>query len=354
MPSSRRTDLGAFTHSACESTRQAKYRRRLKSVPALFVVFSLTWGLLPLLITVAISFDLIRRRGLPHTRLTLFGAWWLAMELLGVITAFFLWIAFAPGGRLLNKRSQRSHSQLQSLWARSLAFGARYTIGLRWSVIGSECLVPRGPLVVLARHGSQGDALLTAALLSREGRRLRFVLKKQLLADPCLDIVGHRIPNYFVNRDSFDNRDELTNISKLAKDIGDDEALVIFPEGTRFSPTKLVNAISALDATAPSRAKSARKLNRVLPIRTAGTLSALSVTAADIVFCNHVGIQDISSFSQLRDSVPLKATLRFKLWRCSRPEVPPISKEEDFVDWLDQQWVKVDEWVSENDNSELS
>ena len=32
--------------------------------------------------------------------------------------------------------------------------------------------------------------------------RLRYVLKRELLWDPCLDIVGQRVPNIFVDRDA--------------------------------------------------------------------------------------------------------------------------------------------------------
>ena len=237
-----------FVFSARESHSAAKWARRSKTVPALLIAFFLVWLLLPVLFTFSFIHDLIRDREFSTTRLTLFGAWWLTMEMLGVVTAFILWLIFLPSTKSTSTKSNRWHNRLQCLWAKSLTAGAKRTIGLRWSAEGISCLRPKGPLIILARHGSQGDALLTAALLSNEGRRLRFVLKKQLLNDPCLDIVGHRIPNYFVNRDSLDNQEELANISVLASGLEDDEALVIFPEGTRFSPSKLTKAIDTLTA----------------------------------------------------------------------------------------------------------
>ena len=337
-----------FDFSVGHSTLKAKWARRAKTIPALFVAFFLTWILLPVLVSLVCVHDLLRDRTFARTRLTLFGAWWLAMELFGVSAAFVLWLVFAPPRRLGSTTSLRFHSRLQQLWARSLAFGAKYAIGFRWSVEGIECLRPSGPLIVLARHGSQGDALLTAALLTKAGRRLRFVLKRQLLTDPCLDVVGHRIPNYFVDRDSSDNHQELSNINVLAADLDDDEALVIFPEGTRFSPTKLVNAVAAVAETAPARTAAIMNLRSVLPLRTAGTLAALEATEADIVICNHVGIDDISSLSQLREAVPLRRPLKFKLWRTRRSDVPPRQREDELIKWLDHQWSEVDEWVTRN------
>ena len=338
--------ISSFTFSAGESTAAAKWARRLKTIPGLITAFIVVWLLLPVLLLFAILADLLTAKAFSNTRLVLFGAWWLAMEFLGVAAAMALWLVFAPFKQLSSNRSRRWHSHLQRLWSSGLVAGAKLTIRLRWSVEGVDCLRQKGPLVILARHGSQGDGLLAGALLLKEGRRLRFILKKQLLSDPCLDVVGHRIPNYFVDRDSLNNKDELTNIGLLARDMADDEALIIFPEGTRFSTEKLGKAIAALSETAPTRVKSASELRSVLPPRTAGTLAALAESNADIVICNHVGISDISSLQQLRAAVPLQTQLKFKLWRTPRSEV----NQTQFVQWLDAQWAIVDDWVTNNED----
>ncbi len=337
-----------FDFSVGHSTPKAKWARRAKTIPGLIIIFILTWSLLPALIVVTFVHGLTVDRTFSTMRLTILGAWWLAMEFLGLCTVFLFWLIFAPIKKLGSARSRRWHSHLQRIWSRSLAFGAKYTIGLHWVTEGIDCVHGKGPLIVLARHGSQGDALLTGALLAMEGRRLRFVLKRQLLSDPCIDVFGHRVPNYFVDRDSPDNREELENIGLLASDLGDDEALIIFPEGTRFSPQKLAKAVAALSQTTPSRTAFAIQLRSVLPVRTAGTLAALATSKADIVICNHVGIQDISSLRQLRDAVPLKNTLRFKLWRTARSEISSENCEDEVVLWLDNQWAAVDDWVTSN------
>jgi len=341
-------ELPLFNFSVGHSTRGAKWARRSKTVPGLFIAFGLTWVLLPVLLVLTCTHDLLRDRTFATTRLICFGAWWLSMEFLGIVFAFLLWVRFAPAHRLTFTASRRAHSRLQRFWARGLATGAKFTIGLRWSITGIDQLRRDGPVIVLARHGSQGDALLTAALLAGEGRRLRFILKRQLLLDPCLDIVGHRIPNYFVNRDSLDNKSELANISRLSSDLDSDEALIIFPEGTRFSPEKLTRAVSALTETAPQRVDAAQELRSVLPIRTAGTLAALSTSDADLVFCNHVGVADIASMQQLRDQVPIQNPLTFKIERISRTRVPTLLEEKKLIEWLDNQWAKVDTWVTEH------
>ena len=86
-----------------------------------------------------------------------------------------------------------------------------------------------GPLIVLCRHASMVDTLVPAKLLFDRGYRVRYVLKDELLWDPALDIIGHRLPNCFVDRSSTDKAAELDAIGAFAAGAGPGEALVIFP-----------------------------------------------------------------------------------------------------------------------------
>ena len=73
-----------------------------------------------------------------------------------------------------------------------------------------------GPIVLISRHASLADALLPAWLLGRNGdMRPRYVMKRDLLVDPCLDIVGHRVPNWFVDREPEDGTVETDAIERL-------------------------------------------------------------------------------------------------------------------------------------------
>ncbi len=67
-----------------------------------------------------------------------------------------------------------------------------------------------GDAIVLSRHASLGDSLLSGWALATELRlQPRYVLKKELLFDPCLDIVGLRVPNHFLDREASDGSVEL-------------------------------------------------------------------------------------------------------------------------------------------------
>ena len=70
------------------------------------------------------------------------------------------------------------------------------------------------------------------------GHHVRFVIKRELLSDPCLDIAGNRMRNHFVDRGATHSGPELAALQELTTDMGDDTCAVIFPEGTRASPEK--------------------------------------------------------------------------------------------------------------------
>ncbi|HRE89632.1 MAG TPA: 1-acyl-sn-glycerol-3-phosphate acyltransferase, partial [Myxococcota bacterium] len=85
-------------------------------------------------------------------------------------------------------------------------------------------------------HTSLVDTLLpTTYLTARRGLKLRWVLKRELLVDPCLDVAGSRLPNAFVARDGSDTEKALAQVRALATDLPADEGVLIYPEGTRFT-----------------------------------------------------------------------------------------------------------------------
>ena len=136
---------------------------------------------------------------------------------------------------------------------------------LRFRVENTAALRP-GPVVVLFRHASIIDNLLPYAFITGVGGpRLRWILKKELLTDPALDIGGHRMPNYFVDRGSADPEAERSAIRALASDLGPDEGALIFPEGTRFSESRRKRALERLRETDPELHRRARNWRRVLP-----------------------------------------------------------------------------------------
>ena len=154
---------------------------------------------LPAVVLLAIA-DLIRgARRLPLARLTAFGLCWLWLETIGVAVATAMWLTGRTG-------DVEAHYRLQRWWADRMLSALRVTCGVTIHVDGVSELHP-APVVVLVRHASLADSLLAVWAVTKQGQlNPRVVLKKELLADPCLDVVGNRLPNCFLDREAEDAR----------------------------------------------------------------------------------------------------------------------------------------------------
>ena len=74
-------------------------------------------------------------------------------------------------------------------------------------------------------------------------------MKRELLWDPCLDIVGQRTRNAFVRRGSDARDKEIALLRQLATAVTERDGVLLFPEGTRFSPAKRERALAHLADT---------------------------------------------------------------------------------------------------------
>ena len=109
---------------------------------------------------------------------------------------------------------------------------------VRVVVDGDHVVIP-GPILLFIRHASIADTLLANVIATRRhGLLLRYVLKNELLVDPAIDIAGNRLINYFVDRRSGDTATEVARVEALAADLTEDEGVLIYPEGTRYTDEK--------------------------------------------------------------------------------------------------------------------
>ncbi len=105
------------------------------------------------------------------------------------------------------------------------------------------CRSHRRPVVVLSRHAGEGDSLLVLhALMCRHGRRPRVVLHEALRLDPLIDVLGQRLSYRFIDPRGGDTEVE---IAAMARDLDDDGAVLIFPEGGNFSAQRRSGRSSA-------------------------------------------------------------------------------------------------------------
>lgn len=318
-------------------------RRRGISVSTVVVVLVASVVFAPLLFTIAGIVDVVsRRKGWPHVRLLAMVILALAIELVGILGAAVLWIAFG-GGRFFHTRlAQNAHFALQRWWTGTLLTAAEHTVGLRIQV-EDPTPAARGNAIVIGRHTSIGDAMIPAVLL---GNLLdlhpRYVVKRTLMWDPCIDIVGHRLPHHFVERNADDNTSELTALRSIATGLDDHTSVVIFPEGTFFTPKRRLRSIERVrTGSRPELAERAEALQHLLPPRPAGTLALLDgAPHADVVVLGHLGFEQFNSLKAIQRAVPFRAPIRVWLWRVPRDEVP--TEREERVDWLYEQWLALD------------
>jgi 1-acyl-sn-glycerol-3-phosphate acyltransferase len=330
------------------SAADRPWSRRIITVPAVLVgaliVFPASIVVLPALAL----WDTIRLRWrFPTVRVYLFGLVYLAWEVVAMVVGAALWLA-AGGGLLLDRPwFQEAHRRLQVIWARSVMANLDRILSLRVEVTGAEHLAP-GPVLLFSRHASMLDTLVPIVLADPLGMRCRYVLKHELVWDPALDVIGHRFPNYFVDRSGGNSTEVIAAVGELAAGTGPDDVFVIFPEGTRFTEAKRDRALEKLRSSDDELAARAEKLTHTLPPRSGGPLAALErrPDGADVVFLAHTGAEGLATIGDLIRAVPFSRPLRVELWRVSGSEVPETPKER--LGWLYDRWAEVDAWVGDH------
>jgi 1-acyl-sn-glycerol-3-phosphate acyltransferase len=334
--------------------------RRLVLAP---IVIVLALGLIvlsPLLFVLALLFGLaglLRAGRMRNLRLVSFLVVGLTAEIVTLVLLFGLWIASGFGGRLHTEPYQSRHYRVVRWFLDSLYRGAERTYGLRVEIdepsLTGEELIARAtrPVIVLSRHAGPGDSfLLVHQLLSVYGRRPRVVMKASLQFDPSLDVLGHRLPNVFVQNRQTGESIFTEQIERLARGLGPDDALVIFPEGANWTPSRWRRGIRRLEhAGRPDLADRAREMPNLLPPRPGGTLAAIAACPdADVVFVAHAGLDTILSVGDVWRRFPVDQVIRARWWRVPFDRVPREADHEEQVQWLFGWWERIDSWITEN------
>lgn len=330
-----------------DETRAETVLRRLRTIPPLVLGLVLVTALLPALLVVGLLIDVVRRIGseVPPTaaRLALFLWVYLAAEVAGLAALATLWVA-SPGGRRRTWLEDATW-RLQQRWAGALFGAARVLFRLRLEVTGDDVVVP-GPVIVLIRHASIVDTLLPANLVARpHGIHLRYVLKRELLADPCLDVAGRRLPNYFVRRGTGEAQ-EVERVRALARNLGANEGVAIYPEGTRFTAERRARAIARIRARDTRLAARAERLRHLLPPRLGGVGALLDgAPGADVVVIAHHGFDGLRLVSDIWRGGLVGLVVQVRVTRVPRATVPETDAAR--AEWLYDLWQDVDDWLEE-------
>ena len=299
---------------------------------------------LPLLLPLALVADLLRvagRRSFVSVRLLLFGVCFLATEVIGLVLLFVVWLSSPWRPELRAARTWPVQRWYTAMHFRAL----RVIFRLRFELTGEDAATP-GPLLVLVRHASIIDSLVPAVFLANVHRiRLRYVLKRELLVDPCLDLAGHWLPNRFVARDGVDTAREVDSVRSLKAGLEPDEGVSLYPEGTRFTAAKRRRVIERLTGAARERAEG---LQHLLPIRPGGVLALLDAPpACDVLFVGHHGLEGFAHVADILRGELVGQTVRLRFWRVPAASIP--AQSEARLDWLAHEWQCMDDWLSAED-----
>jgi 1-acyl-sn-glycerol-3-phosphate acyltransferase len=319
-----------------------RWRRRAISLGIVFGGFVVLTLLLPLALPLALGADLVRRRRCALARSLLMLEWVFFWEIFGILGTAFL----AISGRLplwSGERQRRSLYTLQRVWA-----VGHFRAGCRLFGLELHREAPReigpGPFLVLVRHSSLADAVLTASeVLGHHRLELRWLAKKELLWQPCIDLMGNQLPNLFVQRIGA-SKSEVRAVAALAQGVGPGQGVLLYPEGTRFSREKLERAVARLEQRRPQAAVAARGLRHTLPPRPAGTLALLeAMPTADVLVFVHAGFEKASSAAAGLTGGLDGLRVDTALWHIPRAEVPSSNEERQI--WLAELWQRVDDWI---------
>jgi 1-acyl-sn-glycerol-3-phosphate acyltransferase len=343
--------------------------RRLIVAPLVVAIAAALAVLAPPVAILTVLFNLIRRRKgrMRLLRVVCFALVWFLGETAALAVFGCLWIVSGFGGRLDTEPYQSRHYGVLRRLLGLMYRIAERTCGLRVDVAGPPRAERAGPgrreerpLIVLSRHGGPGDSLLLVHHLLRAcGRRPRVVMKATLQLDPSLDIVGNRLPNAFVHRQSgasarasaatsAGTSHHISQIKRLAAGLDPKGALVIFPEGGNWTPQRWRRAVARLrDRGLDQLAERAGAMPNVLPPRVGGALAAVAACpAADVVFVAHTGLDWLISVRDVWHSLSDDIEVRARWWLVPAREVPREAARDAQVSWLYDWWQCIDSWIS--------
>lgn len=313
--------------------------RRTVTVTVLGLIDLLLTLLVPVWVPVTVIYDLVRGKfRLPTTRLMLFGLCWAWIESAGVMVLFLIWLT-GQG------RNVSAHVKTQRWWCGRIIAALRVTVGLRVEVIGAENVGP-GPYVVFCRHASLADSIISCFIVNNTmGFRPRYVLKSDLEMVPCLDLLGHRTKNCFVRRGSSNVQAELEALQGMMEGMGEGDAAVIFPEGSRANPAKRERELARLAERHPERHRRLSSLQRLIPPKPAGAQAMLDAAPqADVITVWHEGLDGLDTFPGMLEALAeRRVTAHVVVTVHPRGDIPA---GEGFAEWIDRRWVEMDEAVA--------
>jgi 1-acyl-sn-glycerol-3-phosphate acyltransferase len=331
--------------------------RRLLLVPMMVLLAALFLILLPIVTVCQVLIGIgflwgrpFRARGL---RIAAFAVVYTLGELACLLACLALWLA-SPVPRWRDPHRWRArHVHVLRALLGALLRAAEWVFAFRLRLDS-----PRGdddghpgsparPLIVLGRHAGPGASFVLVHVLLRARARVpRIVLKEQLRLDPALDVLLTRLGCAFIRRGGPGGEAATEAVRRLAADLGPHDALVLFPEGSDWTPTRHRLAVKRLRLRGLRRqAAAAEAMPHVLPPRPGGTFAALQgAPTAELAVFMHTGHDELLDAESVWQALPLRRDLHMVWWNETRPAVRDL---EETAQWLNGVWHHIDAWIDE-------
>jgi 1-acyl-sn-glycerol-3-phosphate acyltransferase len=327
--------------------RPAAVRRPL-TVTVMLVTSVAILILSPLLVAVAALVSALTGR--PALIFARLGIDYFALELVCLIACAWLWMASLCGLLMKTPLFQHLHYRLLRWFV--------HVFTQRWLTLLDIHLAPEvpsdairaldgdEPLLFFSRHAGPGDTIvLIDRLLTRFDRRPRIVFKQSVALDPCIDLIGHRLPHGIL--DTADKERCEARIEQLAAGLGDRGVLLLFPEGGNFTAERRRRALRKLRRSGRRReAAEGSRMHHVLPPRPGGALAALRGNpGAGVIFGAHTGLGLAAFPTEIYRDPPLHRTFDSQVWLAPAAQRP--SEPDAQVTWLYAWWQRLDDWVQQ-------
>jgi hypothetical protein len=281
------------------------------------------------------------------TRILSFLVMWFALEAVGIISMFVLWVASGFGLRIKRPPWQEIHYSFMRWWLNTLDGVSKRLFGIKIHI--QDQPEPRdGPILVFCRHAGIGNSLmLIGTILVGFQRKPRIVMLAKLQWEPAFDIMLNRVPNRFIRHDPKRREVYINAIGELAASLDEKGAFVLFPEGKDFTPKVRMRALDYLRKKGHDEAaERAERMTHMLPPRHNGVMAAIrGAPGADIVFVAHSVLEDIGTAKDLWTRIPMRYPIHAKYWRIPPSEVP--QGKDELIDWLYGWWEQIDGWIED-------
>lgn len=323
--------------------------------PAFLVAAVALWVTAPLwLVGLAIAASFVPA-WLRPVRVLWLMALHLTLEALALLEMLGLWLLSGFGLFLRRPWFQRAHYDIVQTYLRVVVREARRVLHLEIETIGEEPdALPGTPLLVFSRHAGPGDSfMLMYALMHWYQREPRVVLKDSLRWDPALGILMGRLPSRFVGRSRPGEGGLEQKVGELARNLDENDAFLIFPEGGNFTPERRTRQIERLRKLGlNAMADRADRMIHVLAPRPGGVVAALEAAPeVDVLLVVHTGLDHVLTVADLWRELPMDKRISVGWWRVPRSDIPTGREEQ--IEWLYDWWATMDTWVEANRPADL-